>query len=109
MGRFVEQTDLDFDRFRCCGDEDLYPFACPECAWIMVFCYECDMLYADLNDLNDKGTEINNFETSRPLFACPRCGHPFEYFFIRDGKYKVSRERWLASGFGHLIARDSGA
>lgn len=49
MNPNVEEADLDFRHFRCCGDEDLYPFGCPECGHLMVFCYECDALYDDLN------------------------------------------------------------
>jgi hypothetical protein len=30
MERFVEELDLDFAFFRCCGDEDLLPFGCPD-------------------------------------------------------------------------------
>lgn len=29
MSQTVEEADLDFRHFRCCGDEDLYPFGCP--------------------------------------------------------------------------------
>jgi len=47
----VREEDPDFTHFKCCGDEDLYPFRCSRCGRIMVFCYECDTLYRDLNDL----------------------------------------------------------
>src|SRR3954454_3864062 len=99
----VEESDLDFSRFHCCGDEDLYPFGCPACGRLMVFCYECDTLYSDLSDLADRGTEVNNFDPNQPVFACPQCGHRFAYFFIRDGLHKVERERWLTAGLGHLL------
>jgi hypothetical protein len=103
--RFVEEEDLDFRPFSCCGDEDLYPFGCPNpnCRRLMVFCYECDTLYDNLRDLSQQGTNINHFDPTTPIFACPGCGHPFEYFFIRDGKYKVPREQWVAAGGGHLL------
>lgn len=52
--RFVEEADLVFRHFRFCGDEDLYPFGCPQCGRMMVFCYECDTLYGDLNDLRGR-------------------------------------------------------
>jgi hypothetical protein len=109
MGRVVEESDLNSGRFHCCGDEDLYPFGCPECGRLMVFCYECDTLYTDLKNLKDQGAQVNFFEPGRPIFACPQCGYPFERFFIRDGLYKVSRERWLESGLGHLLEASSGA
>jgi hypothetical protein len=100
---FVEEADLDFSHFRCCGDEDLYPFGCPACRRLMVLCYECDTLYDDLRDLSHRERDINNFEPARPIFSCLGCGHPFTYFFVRDGMYKVSHEQWAAAGLGHLL------
>lgn len=108
MRQFVEEADLDFGRFHCCGDEDLYPLACPSCARIMVFCYECDTLYSDLHNLSEQHTEIDS-DPRRPIFACPGCRHPFENLFVRDALYKVSRERWLAAGLGHLLSDVAGA
>lgn len=51
MSETVEEGDFDFRHFRCGGDEDLHPFGCPRCGRLMVFCYECDTLHSDLNDL----------------------------------------------------------
>lgn len=99
----IQEGDLNFGPFRCCGDEDLYPFGCPECGRLMVFCYECDTLYDDLCDLANQTTEVNNFNPAQPTFACPECEYPFEYFFIRDGAYKVSRKQWIAKGLAHLL------
>jgi hypothetical protein len=109
MGDFIEESDLDFRGFRCCGDEDLYPLGCPACGYIMVFCYECDTLYADLGDLAEQSTEINHFDSSLPSFDCPRCGYGFAYFFVRDGLYKVERERWLSAGLRHLLKEPLGS
>lgn len=99
----VEERDLNFGLFRCCGDEDLYPFGCPDCGRLMVFCYECDTLYDDLCYLYSQTREINNFNTAQPIFSCSNCGYPFEYFFMRDGSYKVPREQWMIKGFAHLL------
>src|SRR4051794_33916217 len=104
MGRLVEEDDLDVSLFRCCGDENLYPFGCPGCGRLMVFCYECDTLYDDLNDLTKQDVEVNSFNPREPIFVCPHCGHGLEFFFTRDGLYKVSREVWLDAGAGHLLA-----
>jgi len=107
MSQTVEEGDLDFGRFRCCGDEDLYPFGCPRCGRLMVFCYECDTLHGDLNDLGHPGScAVNNFDTSAPIFSCPQCAYPFEYFFIRDGKYKTSFHQWQRQGVSHLLRSD---
>jgi hypothetical protein len=105
MKRLVEECDLNFAHFHCCGDEDLYPFGCPECGRLMVFCYECDTLYDDLADLGSHSTPVNHFDTTSPIFRCPCCTRPFEYFFIRDMLYKVSVARWVDAGFGHLLAK----
>jgi hypothetical protein len=107
MSQTVEEDDLDFRHFRCCGDEDLYPFGCPRCGRLMVFCYECDTLHGNLNDLaHPGGWAVNNFDTSAPIFSCPQCAYPFEYFFIRDGKYKTSFDQWQRQGVSHLLRTD---
>jgi hypothetical protein len=102
MSQTVEESDLDFRHFGCCSDEDLYPFGCPRCGRLMVFCYECDTLHGDLNDLAHSGSwAVNNFDTSAPIFSCPQGAYPFEYFFIRDGKYKTSFDQWQRAGVSH--------
>jgi hypothetical protein len=107
MDRLVEERDLDATHFGCCGDEDLYPFGCPECGRLMVFCYECGTLYDDLTDLGRRGTPINHFDPAAPIFHCPGCRMPFGYFFMRDGQHKVTMARWAGAGLGHLL--DKGA
>jgi hypothetical protein len=99
---YVREEDLDFSRFRCCGDEDLYPFRCPTCGRPMVFCYECDTLYRDLTSLQQVDGEVNHFDPSRPIFSCG-CGFAFEYAFMRNERYVVARDAWIAAGFGHLL------
>lgn len=71
MAQFVEEPDLDFQHFQCCGDEDLYPFGCPRCSRLMVFCYECETLYGDLRRLNLTGWLVNHSDTSRPASLDP--------------------------------------
>lgn len=107
MSQTVEESDLDFKHFRCCGDEDLYPLGCSRCGRLMVFCYECDTLHGDLHDLSHPGRwPINNFDTSAPIFSCPQCAYPFEYFFIRDGKHKTTFDQWQRQGVSHLLRSD---
>jgi hypothetical protein len=101
--RLVEERDLNFAAFRCCGDEDLHPFRCPACGRVMVFCYECDTLYHDLNDLDQQDTPVNSFDPSAPIFACRACGYEFEYFFMRNERYAVPLNAWLGAGLGHLL------
>ena len=109
MKKLIEEDDLNFMYFHCCGDEDLYPFGCPECQKIMVFCYECDTLYEDLDDLKKQGTEINNFKPQLPIFSCPGCGYEFEYSFMKKQRYKVDTKKWLESGYVDLLNKESNA
>lgn len=104
MTRTVEEADLDFRHFQCCGDEDLYPFGCPRCGRAMVFCYECDTLYGDLNNLDGNSRKaVNHFDPSAPIFCCPGCAYEFEYYFIRDGLHKITFEQWERAGLSHLL------
>jgi len=71
---------------------------------MMVFCYECDTLHGDLHDLDHAGLwPVNHFDPSSPIFVCPQCAYPFEYFFIRDGKYTTSFDQWQCQGVSHLL------
>jgi hypothetical protein len=105
MERLVEERDLEIANFRCCGDEDLYPFGCPDCNHLMVFCYECETLYDDLTELGSKGTLVNHSDIASPIFRCPRCSRAFEYFFMRNEQYKVPLAKWIELGAGHLLAK----
>jgi hypothetical protein len=69
----------------------------------MVFCYECDTLYSDLDDLGQQREQVNSFDENRPSFVCPRCGYEFEYYFMRNPMYWVPRSEWLAAGYAHLL------
>ena len=99
----VQESDLDFAAFGCCGDEDLFPFKCSGCGHVMVFCYECDTLYPDLSDTSARRTEINSFYPERPIFSCPRCGYLFEYRFMSNPSYLVSTAEWRSAGYGSLL------
>ena len=104
MNQTVEECDLDFQNFRCCGDEDLYPFQCPRCGRLMVFCYECDTLYGNLYNLDEAGRyNVNHFDPSAPIFVCPECKFPFEYFFVRDGMYKSTFGDWKRKQLCRLL------
>jgi hypothetical protein len=100
---YVAEKDLNFDPFNCCGDEDLYPFKCSRCSWLMVFCYECDTLYQHLHDLSQHNRDVNHFEPGKPIFSCPKCGYEFEYYFMKNPIYHVRAKEWIDSGFGHLL------
>jgi hypothetical protein len=99
----VVERDLNFDSFSCCGNEDLYPFKCSRCGWLMVFCYECDTLYRDLRDLSLHERDINHFDPDKSIFTCPKCGHAFEYYFMKNPAYHVTAKEWIDAGFGHLL------
>jgi len=106
---YIKEEDLDFSHFNCCGDEDLFPFKCSGCGHIMVFCYECDTLYSDLKDTcRNNEVAINNFDPKRPSFSCPKCSWDFEYYFMKNPEYGVSREEWLKAGYGRLLMHAGG-
>ena len=70
----------------------------------MVFCYECDTLYDNLADLDGRGRDgVNHTDNGKPIFHCPECRNPFEYWFMRHGHHKAALEQWIAAGFGHLL------
>lgn len=103
MTRIISEPDLMFSLFSCCGDEDLYPFRCPECGRCMVFCYECDTLYADLANLTIRGSEaINHSDPNSPIFSC-RCGFQFEYRFMDNPEYRSTEKQWLEFGAGAVL------
>jgi ferredoxin len=99
---FVDESDLDFSKFRCCGDEDLYPFRCTSCGTCMVFCYECDTLYPNLKTLIP-GAEVNSLDPNRPIFHCPQCAFAFEYYFMGNPAYHARKEDWRKAGFAPLL------
>jgi len=71
----MEERDLKCELFRCCGDEDLYPFGCPRCSRLMVFCYECDTLYDDLCNLASHSGQP--FQSGGTPLRLPRLRLPF--------------------------------
>jgi hypothetical protein len=102
-------TDLDvnYEPFRCCGDEDLVFIKCPACQHLMVFCYECDTLCPDLSDpAKASGLTLIGGEYR---VVCPLCGKAFEdsAFLMQPyvDKYLVTAEEVVGRGFGHLLAR----
>lgn len=99
---FVQNADLDSTGFRCCGNEDLYPFHCTACGRVMVFCYECDTLYPNLQTLTPEW-DVNRFDPEQPIFHCPQCGFAFEYYFMSNPTYYVTFEQWRQAGFANLL------
>lgn len=99
----MTEQDLDFKAFRCCGDEDLYPFRCPNDGRCMVFCYECDTLYWDLSDTSNSRHDVNHFDPDRPSFACPSCGFEFEYHFMANPAYRATHSSWVEEGHAALL------
>jgi hypothetical protein len=103
VDQIVGENELDSSRFSCCGDEDLFPFA-PRDGRCMVFCYECDTLYRNPSDPPELADEVNSFGPGRPILACPGRGFEFEYHFLFNPVYRVTRHEWVAAGLGHLLA-----
>ncbi len=104
--RLLTDLDVNYEPFRCCGDEDLVFIKCPACQHVMVFCYECDTLYGDLHDLTQlSGTTLID---GQYRVVCPTCCQPFEDFaFLMQphvDKYLVTVEEVIGHGFGHLLS-----
>ena len=104
--RFVQEEDIDTARFTCCGDEDLFPFKCSACGLPMIFCYECGSLYEHLPDTSRHTSEVNHFDPASPHHVCRRCGHAFEYHFMRNPRYQVSMAEWHEAGLDQLLYPD---
>jgi hypothetical protein len=100
---FVGEEHLDFSHFHCCGDEDLYPCKCSECGLPLVFCYECGTLYYALPDTTQSRHDLNHFDPSKPSHHCPRCRHAFEYKFMKNRSYRVTRAEWRSAGLDGLL------
>ena len=109
MSGNVEERDLRPELFtgRCCYDVDLYPFKCPNCGRIMVFCSECGTLYEDPHDLDRNSRDsVNHFEPDQPAFKCPGCAREFEYSFMKNSDYHVTRAEFEEARLESLLRDD---
>ncbi|MGO4391270.1 hypothetical protein AB4Z46_07940 [Variovorax sp. M-6] len=103
----LNDEDVEYAHFKCCGDEDLVFLRCPSCRHIWVDCYECDTWYVDLHDLS-------NVQHPEPSPAgghvrCPSCGTAFEdaQYLSKDvvDKYLPTAEQVADAGHGRHLAR----
>ncbi len=67
----------------------------------MVYCCECDTLYPNLKDLS-RLFPVDN-APGESIFACPTCGHLFEYQFVQNEDYKVFVNEWKQAGYEDLL------
>ncbi len=88
--------------FSCCPNAEPYAFKCSNCGHIMAYCIESNNLFPDLNNL-EKIEVVNSTDPTRPAFHCPRCNHTFEYYFLSNEAYRVTREEMIEHEFGHLL------
>lgn len=100
---WVTEQCLKWNKFDCCGDADLLPFKCASCQSLFILCYECETLYLDLTDLNQRRTpNLDNY-------LCPCCGVEFGNIF-REESHRSSFAEWHTANVDHLIVipeRDS--
>jgi hypothetical protein len=94
---------LDEDRFRCCPNRDVFPFKCSQCRLPFAYCMECNTVYPYLPDTTRTDEAHNATDSSRPSHRCKGCGHAFEYGFMRNRKYQVTRAEWDTAGLGGLL------
>jgi hypothetical protein len=90
--------------FNCDPNADPYPFKCSDCGHVMVYCVECNTLFPDLHRL-EQYAPTNSLDSSRPAFACPRCAHVFEFSFLRNRAYRVTRDDMIRAGLQHLLVK----
>jgi hypothetical protein len=102
----VVPDDLDFGTDVCCPNADPFPYKCPACGKPMAFCRECSTQYPSLPDTRVRHTDNNSSDPLKPSHRCPRCGHAFEFFFLWNAAYAVTRGEWRATGLGDLLAPD---
>lgn len=91
--KWVIEQIMRWERFTCCGDEDLVPLKCPHCAHIFVVCCECDSTYPNLSDLSQ------HMHTGE--FECPQCALSLDGDLWTD--YGVTLEEWCNSGYADLL------
>lgn len=102
MSETLGLGDIEGD-FKCCSNAWPYPFKCSRCGHVMAFCVETDDLFPNLHDLGEIAEGVNAHDPGRPIFECPRCGHSFEYYFMENEAYRVTRQEMIDRGFGHLL------
>jgi hypothetical protein len=102
----LTDVDVNYLPFYCCGDEDLVFLKCPVCQHLMVFCYECDTLYPNLDDVSVRVRMPLTRTTDR--FICPQCRQPFEDFAFlmppQVDKYLVTAEEVVRGGYLQLLS-----
>lgn len=96
-------TDLAAGYFNCCPNADPRPYKCSECGLPHVFCAECDTVYSSLPDTSRYHPDVNHFDSRQPSHRCLRCGHAFEYAFLRNASYGVTLREWRSAGLEALL------
>src|SRR5688572_23520296 len=85
------------------GQPRTFHVKCSQCGLPFVYCLECSTVYPDLPDTTRFDDQHNATDPSRPSHRCRGCGYVFEYAFIRNRRYRVTRAEWLAAGLGALL------
>ncbi|MBD3674084.1 MAG: hypothetical protein HUJ26_11225 [Planctomycetaceae bacterium] len=94
---WVIEQSLNWRRFTCCGDQDLFPFKCHACGYALVLCYECETLYTDLHDLSARRFPAHD------EYSCPQCGTDFDSDFMRSSRGRMTFQEWHDAGLDHLL------
>lgn len=107
----LTETDVDYSRFSCCGDEDLVFLRCKHCGHIWVECYECSTWYVDLHNLDSRQQCFLTSEDQR--LACPTCDQQFEdSLYLADDNchnYLPTREQVVSAGLTHFLSDEQKA
>jgi len=99
----IGERDLKSQSFsQCCdGNGDSFPFKCSVCGHIMVFCYECDTLYPDLENTATMQLHIGRH------FRCPQCNYEFDDDFMTNPIFYVTPKDWKQAGYESLLTEEA--
>ena len=106
MSEVLGPGDIEGD-FDCCGNAEPFPFKCSNCGLVMAYCIESNDLFPNLHNLEEIAEGVNSLDRTQPAFTCPRCMHIFEYYFLRNDAYRVTREEMIEHGLGKLLVKRS--
>ena len=102
----LTDQDVDYEKFSCCGDEDLVFLRCFGCKHIWIECYECSTWYTDLADLNIRQQAFMTSDEQR--LKCPACEREFEHaHYLSEehcDQYLATRTQVIQAGHGTYLA-----
>ena len=85
-----------------CGKyKDPEIFKCNRCNRLYAFCAECSSFFEGILNAKDL-TNFNNNDPKKPGAKCA-CGYEFEFYFLRNPDYFVTKNDILKAGFESIL------